>query len=273
MKPTDDTPSSAADSSRLPLPGWMATWSGLWGLTWRSVWSTRRWPTLALLIFGNPALAWLALRGPESADLSEWLQWVARVHFGLVVPLWCLIAFGSLVRDEVQAGTIGFLLTRPLTRARFFVVRWLCTLLTVQAPLALNTVLLGVVALAMGIPEASLLTFLLLGAQFAMVPAYGAIAAFLGLLTRKYLLLGLVYGFVVEIGIGQIPTNINTLSVARHFQTLLAQFELIAQQTEWSAGRLLTSIGALLVLTLCYAGAAALLFHLREYSQSEENRQ
>jgi ABC-2 type transport system permease protein len=268
----------------------MAAWSGLWGLTWRTVWAPRRWPVLALLILANPVLAWFALQTDElnltdrldltveldptaEADLpSGWLNWVTRFHFGLVVPLWCLIAFGSMIRDEVQAGTIGFLLTRPLTRLRFFIVRWLCTLATTQVPLALNTILLGVVALMLGVQGAVVLTILLLGAQLVVVPAYGAIAAFLGLLTRKYLLVGLVYGFVVEIGIGQIPTNINTLSVARHFRTLLAQFELIVKQADGSAGQWLSSVGALLLLTLVYVAAGSLLFNLREYSQSEENK-
>ena len=272
MKPDLDAPPSAG-SPPLPLPGWLAAWSGLWALNWRSVWSSRRWPVLALLVLGGPGLAWLALRNVEIDLREEWLTWVATFHFGLVVPLWCLIAFGSLVRDEVQAGTIGFLLTRPLTRTRFFALRWLAVLVTVQAPLALNTILLGVVALALGIPGAMLLTSLLLVALLLVVPAYGAIAACLGLLTRKYLLLGLVYGFVVEVGIGQIPTNINTLSVARHFRTLLAQSELIEQHAGWSAGQLCGSLGGLLLLTLVYLGASLLLFNVREYSQSEENKQ
>jgi hypothetical protein len=270
--------------ARYPAPGWWSTWAGLWGMTWRSVWSTRRWPVLTLLIFASPVLAWLALRFvdvdlPAAEDPSavadprvEWLQWVTSVHFGLVIPLWCLIAFGSFIRDEVQSGTIGFMLTRPLTRPRFLLVRWLCTLTAVQVPLALNTILLGVSGLLLGISDAFTLTVLLLGAQWFVVPAYGAIAAFLGLLTRKYLLLGLVYGFVVEVGIGQIPTNINTLSVARHFRTLLEQFDGMTQAVAWSAGDLWRTVGLLMVLTLVYLGAATMLFSIREYNQSEETR-
>lgn len=272
MKPTLDAPRSS-DSPPQPLPGWLTAWSGLWAMNWRTVWSTRRWPMLGLVVVGGPLLAWLALRNVEVDLREEWLTWVATFHFGLVVPLWCLIAFGSLVRDEVQAGTIGFLLTRPLTRTRFLALRWLAVLATVQAPLGLNTILLGAAGLALGVPGAMVLTPLLLGALLLVVPAYGAIAACLGLLTRKYLLLGLVYGFVVEVGIGQIPTNINTLSVARHFRTLLAQSESIEQHAGWSAGQLLGSIGGLLLLTLVYLGASLLLFNVREYSQSEENKQ
>jgi ABC-2 type transport system permease protein len=204
---------------------------------------------------------------------EEWLDWITHFHFGMVVPLWCLIAFGSIVRDEVQAGTIGFLLTRPMTRARFVVLRWCCTLIAVQVPLALNTVLLGVVAIVLGVPSATSLTLLLLAIQTAVVPAYGAIAAFLGLLTRKYLLFGLTYGFVVEIGIGQIPTNINTLSVSRHFSVLLAHSELIVQGGGWSVEEVCRSLAALVILASVYLTAGTWLFHIREYSQSEEHKQ
>lgn len=263
---------SSTVPQRRPLPGWRLAWVGLWGMTWRSVWSTRRWPALGLLILASPVLALLALQTGEFDVRPAWLTWITRVHFGLVIPLWCLIAFGSFMRDEVQAGTIGFLLTRPITRSRFLLIRWLCTLAAVQVPLALNTILLGATAVLLRIPNAFLLTLMLLGAQWLVVPAYGAIATFLGLLTRKYLLLGLVYGFVVEIGIGQIPTNINTLSVARHFRTLLDQSDLIARSMDWSARGLGQSAGMLLVLTLVYLALGTLWFNFREYSQSEENK-
>jgi len=218
-------------------------------------------------------LAWLTFQTEELDALTDWLQWISRFQFGLVVPLWCLITFGSIVRDEVQSGTMGFLITRPLTRTRFFLVRWLCALVTVQVPLALMTLLLGVAAQLLGVPGAAVSTLLLLGAQLMVVPAYGAIAAFLGLLTRKYLLLGIVYGFVVEVGVGQIPTNINTLSVARHFRALLEQFESIAKGAVWAAIPLWTAAGGLLLLTLVYGGLGILLFNLREYNQSEEHKQ
>jgi ABC-type transport system involved in multi-copper enzyme maturation permease subunit len=271
MSATDPGIASTA-SNRSPLPGWRSTWAGLWGMTWRSVWSIPRWPVLGLLIFVSPVLAFLSLQTGELDPRPDWLEWVTRVHFGLVIPLWCLIAFGSFVRDEVQAGTIGFLLTRPLTRPRFLLVRWLCTLAAVQVPLALNTILLGATAVLLQIPKAFLLTVLLLGAQLLVVPAYGAIATFVGLLTRKYLLLGLVYGFVVEIGIGQIPTNINTLSVARHFRTLLELSDQITRSVAWSARDLGQSAGMLLLLALVYLAAGTLWFNFREYSQSEENK-
>jgi ABC-2 type transport system permease protein len=267
-----ETETPATTSQRLPLPGWRSTWAGLWGITWRTVWSSRRWPVLGLLILVGPVLALLSLQTDELGAHPDWLEWVTRVHFGLVIPLWCLISFGSFIRDEVQAGTLGFLLTRPVTRSRFLLIRWLCTLAAVQLPLALNTVLLGAAAVLLRIPNALLLTGLLLGAQLLVVPAYGAIATFLGLVTRKYLLLGLVYGFVVEIGIGQIPTNINTLSVARHFRTLLEQIDPLTRSADTWTGVLGQSVGMLLVLAVGYLAAATLWFHFREYHQSEENK-
>lgn len=263
---------SGATFSAPRLPGWLATWSGLWGITWRSVWAGRRLPVLVILALASPLLAWLGLR-TSSLDLRpDWINWITSVHFGLVIPLWCLIAFGSFIRDEIQAGTMGFLLTRPLTRSRLLLLRWVCTLLAAQVPLAVSTSGLGLIALFLGIPQALSLTPLLLAAQCVVIFAYGAIAALIGLITRKYLLLGLVYGFVVEIGIGQIPTNINTLSVARHSRTLLDQFNAMALNKPALPAEIAWAIGMLLVLTLAYLIAATVLFNIREYNQSEENK-
>jgi ABC-2 type transport system permease protein len=265
--PPHPAPPASTPTLHRDLPGWAATVSGLWGLSWRSAWSWRRWPVLLLLVVANPVLAWLAL---PVGRTEPFLHWVTNLYIGLMVPLWCLIAFGSLIRDELQAGTLGFLLTRPQTRIRLFLGRWLCTLGLVLVPLALNTLLLGVVGVLLEFPAASRFALSLLGIQLLLVPAYGAVASFLGLLTRRYLLLGLVYGFVVEIGIGQIPTNINTLSVARHFRTLFAQSDLVQQQLGWAPEGFWISIAALVMITAVYTCLSSILFSMHEYSQSEE---
>jgi len=42
-----------------------------------------------------------------------------------------------------------------------------------------------------------------------------------GQITKRYLALAVVYGFIVEMGIGAIPTNVNNFSLVRHLKTLL----------------------------------------------------
>lgn len=100
--------------------------------------------------------------------------------------------------------------------------------------------------------------------------AYGALSALLGMLHRRFLVLGAVYGLVVEVGIGQIPTNINHLSINRHLRTLLANLGPFQDTYGWSAEGTLTSVLVLTMAPVILAGLAAALFTWREYHYSEE---
>ena len=49
---------------------------------------------------------------------------------------------GGLIRDELQADTMGFLTTRPLTRARLLLVKFIAQTAWVQIVMLLETLLL-----------------------------------------------------------------------------------------------------------------------------------
>jgi len=109
-----------------------------------------------------------------------------------------------------------------------------------------------------------------LGIQGIAVLVFGALSALLGLIHRRYMVLGAVYGLVVEVGIGQIPTNINTLSITRHLRTLLANNAHLAQQFDWSAQGTLSSLLIVGLATAIFLVLAAVLFSWVEYHHSEE---
>jgi hypothetical protein len=106
--------------------------------------------------------------------------------------------------------------------------------------------------------------------QFPAIMAYGAISSLLGLATKKYLVLGLVYGFVVEFGIGQIPTNINTLAMTNHLKSLMARYQPLADHLGYEPGRMLTALAALVVTTGVFLIFSSVLFTFREYNHSDE---
>jgi hypothetical protein len=102
-----------------------------------------------------------------------------------------------------------------------------------------------------------------------MIPAFTALSVFLGLLSKRYVLLGILYGFIVELGIGQIPTNINVLSLSRHFQALLGQCPTLDHTIalgSWGATGAILMVCALTVLGV---GASAALFSFREFCDTE----
>jgi len=120
------------------------------------------------------------------------------------------------------------------------------------------------------IPQLGTLLPLFLAAQFLAVPAWSALGLFLGQITKRYLPVALVYGLIVELGIGDIPTNINTLSMMRHLKTLLSNDPALQSLYEWSGTGVVLPVGALLLGAALFLALAAVLFTFREYHAAAE---
>jgi ABC-type transport system involved in multi-copper enzyme maturation permease subunit len=203
-------------------------------------------------------------------ETKPYFRWLVDVYFLIFLPLFCLAVCGAMIRDELQADTLGFLVTRPLTRARLFVLKYLCHMTWLQIVIAVHCVLLFAVGNLRQVPGVNALFPLFFGVEILAVLAWSALSSLLGLINQKYMVLGLVYGFVVEMGIGRIPTNINSLSLTRHIKAILANSDTITQMYEWSSQGTLFSIGMMFLATVLFAGLAAALFTFREYHHAEE---
>jgi hypothetical protein len=109
-----------------------------------------------------------------------------------------------------------------------------------------------------------------LAAQFLAVLTWSALGVFLGQVAKRYMAVALVYGFIVELGIGRIPTNINTLSMMRHLKTLLSHNPALQGIYDWSVTGVPLALGALALATALFLTLAALLFTFKEYHQTAE---
>jgi ABC-type transport system involved in multi-copper enzyme maturation permease subunit len=192
------------------------------------------------------------------------------LYFFVVLPLNCVRLCGGLIRDELQADTLGFLLTRPLSRARLVVLKYLSQITWLQMLALVEGLLLFAAGGSRHVPSLGALLPLFLGAQFLAVFVWGALGAFLGQVTQRYMPLALVYGFIIELGIGRIPTNINTLSMMRHLKTILSRNPALQSLYDWPASSVPLSALALVVATALFLGLAALLFTVKEYHHTAE---
>ncbi|HEV2207578.1 MAG TPA: ABC transporter permease subunit [Verrucomicrobiae bacterium] len=197
-------------------------------------------------------------------------HWLLDLYFFVVLPLQCVRGSGGLIRDEVQADTLGFLLTRPLSRARLLALKYAAQTAWLELSLLAETLLIFAAGALRQQPNLLELLPLFLGAQVLAVLAWSALGVFLGQLTKRYMALALVYGLIVEMGIGRIPTNINTLSLMRHLKTLLAHNSAVQNVYEWSGLGVPTSLAALILAPLLFVGLAALLFTIHEYHHTTE---
>jgi ABC-type transport system involved in multi-copper enzyme maturation permease subunit len=188
----------------------------------------------------------------------------------MILPLNCVRMCGGLIQDELQADTLGFLTTRPLSRAKLLILKYLSQTAWLQMIVLVEALLLFAAGYLRQIQSLGALLPLFLGAQCLAVLAWSALGTFFGQVTKRYMALALVYGFIVEMGIGRIPTNINTLSLMRHLKTLLAQNSALQTTYEWMGQGVPLSIGALALATALFLGIAAFLFTVKEYHHTEE---
>ena len=201
---------------------------------------------------------------------TPFYHWMLDVYFFIILPLACVRASGALMRDELQADTLGFLVTRPVTRARLLCVKYLSQLGWLQILLLTQTLLLFGVGVGRQIPNLGALLPLFVAVQILAVPAWSALGTFLGQLTSRYMAIALVYGSIVEMGIGRIPTNINTLSIMRHLKTLLSHNGALQAVFDWPMDSAWFSVCALVVAPVLFLGAAVVLFSLIEYLPASE---
>lgn len=250
------------------IPSIGATLRGLWLLTWKSRLSMRQWPALVGTILPVSLLGYLVLRQSTGAAL-DFFYWLAAAFLLLGVPLYCLAVFGGLIRDDLQSNTLGFLITRPMNRARFLIARFVCQLAWVQM-LGLPTALLFLVTgWVCGVEGVLRFAGLFLVTQALALFVFGGLATFLGLLHHRYLVLGTIYGLVVEVGIGQIPTNINALAMTRHLRTLLGHNPDLARIYQWSTDGTGLALLILVLTPIVFLILSSVLFTFREYISCE----
>lgn len=201
---------------------------------------------------------------------TPFYYWLIDFYFFVILPLTCVRACGALIRDELQADTLSFLVTRPVSRARLLIVKYISQVMWLEVLLLVETMLLFATGAQRQIPGLGSLLPLFLVVQILAVPAWSALGALLGQVTSHYMAAALIYGGVVEMGIGRIPTNINTLSLLRHIESLLSRNGPLEGIFNWDAGGTWVAVFALVLAPVIFGGAAAVLFSFIEYHASAE---
>jgi ABC-type transport system involved in multi-copper enzyme maturation permease subunit len=256
-------------SQKTPVrPNFPGILAGIWKLTWKSQLTWKKIYGVLSNILVLPVLSYFSFSFGDDSDAL--LRFLIDFYMLMVLPIICLTAFGGMVRDELQEDTVCFLLTRPMKRWQFFLSKYLSHLAWTQIIGALTLLAFAVAGTLRGVDDTPMLVLNALKVQFPAIMAYGAISSLLGLATKKYLVLGLVYGFVVEFGIGQIPTNINTLAMTNHLKSLMARYQPLADHLGYEPGRMLTALAALVVTTGVFLIFSSVLFTFREYNHSDE---
>jgi ABC-2 type transport system permease protein len=181
-----------------------------------------------LLLLPLPALVvGLALLAEAlGAEPSDWAEPIL-VGLGIVVvlPVMALIVGASVLGSEIDDGTIVHILTKPLPRREILLSKLLVAVLATSATVGAGMFLTALVA-----SSARLGIGLLVGTVVGVL-AYSALFLALSLLTRRPVLVGLVYILVWEGLLGNVVSGTRVLSIQQY----------VISVSEWAADTTLFS--------------------------------
>ena len=186
------------------------------GLTLRQSLARRRWIVVSVLA-ALPVIMAILTRIYASGDqepIGVLTEILSALSFTVVVPIVALTLASSGFGAEIDDGTVVYLLTKPIPRSQIVVTKLLVTALVCVALTAASTVTAGLIALG-GFDATHLLIGFTAGAALGSV-LYTAVFLALGLVTRRGMLVGLVYLVVWEGALSRLFAGTRTLSIRQY---------------------------------------------------------
>lgn len=238
-------------------PNLRHAFGGIWRLTWHRMTAPGRWVVAVVLLAALGLLSSVAV--PEG-DAPRFFEWASGFYLTALVPVAAFLAGAGAIRDDMKPGTVDYILTRPVPRPAFVVFRYVSHLACAQLVGMLALLVVMGAGLYRHVPELASVAPRLLLAQVAGIGAFLALGMLCGALTSRYLVLGLLYGGIVEVGLGRIPIQLNRLSILHHLRLLLHG----ASGTGAEGPSAATTVGLLVIVALGLTAAAAAAFSLRE---------
>lgn len=178
---------------------------------------------LPLILIGIAVLARAA--GAEPSDWAEPV--IVGLGFSSTLPVIALIVGTGVLGSEIDDGTVTHILAKPLPRSEI-----VFTKLAVSA--AIITLVAGIPMFVVGLIAGSpALAFSLFVASVVAALAYSAVFLLLSLVTRRPVLVGLVYVVLWEGVLGNVLTGTRQLSIAQYAVSIadwLTPTDLIAGQ-------------------------------------------
>jgi ABC-2 type transport system permease protein len=198
--------------------GWSASayWT-LYILTLRQHLYGKRWMVMALLFLAPVGLAILVRSTAPDAQpiILEFLLGMMFIPQALL-PITALLYASGIVQDEQEEQTITYLLIRPIPKWALYLVKLLATVTTA----VLLTVLLTAMTYAAiyvgadaGVENVVLRCLKTMSIHSLAVVSYCCLFGLISLLTRKILVVGVIYTVIVEGLLANLPFGIRLITV------------------------------------------------------------
>jgi len=196
---------------------------GMMQLTIKQMLFSRKFIALQIIAFLPALLVVYALSRPDMTQPYVFLSdFTYILYIQIILVLITLINATSLVRDEISNKTISFLVTRSMSRQSVVVSRYL-------AHIPVNFILVALPVTAcfayMGAIEGALLSNIdILSGYLVMilvgVVVYGAFFYMLGILLRHPLMIGLLFAFLWEVLLTNMPGRIPYVTMMFYLRSI-----------------------------------------------------
>lgn len=218
--PTSPPPGPARFAAARVAPNAAHAFGGVWRLT------SRRYATLSHWLFVAGALAALALLAVGAAqgqdERNRYVDWMARLYCCFLVPLLAFISGGGAMRDDQKTDAVDYVFTRPVRRSTYVFFRYVSHVVCTQFDFLLALAVVTLVGFACNAPGVVAALPRLFLAQVIVIVACTAFGFLAGALTSRYVIIGLLWGAIIEVGVGAIQTQLSRLSMIRQVFGLLA---------------------------------------------------
>lgn len=185
--------------------------------------------------------------------------------------LLALLYGASLLAAELEAKTITYLFTRPLSRAKILWGKYLAVVLTLSLPTVAS---LAIAWGILGMPGGPSYLGALSVATVLGLSAYNALFLLVGLLLPTRAMVScLVYAVLFEYILSFVPALVNMLTITYHLRSIavnLAGFELPSFLRRIVAGDALPSWGGIACIVLIALALAGEIAKRREYVVTEQ---
>lgn len=235
-------------------------------LSTRRVIATAGLSLIPLVVAGSLALARVA-----SFDILLFQAFMVPLLLQIVLIFVTVVNANALIREEIEDQTLVYFLTRPISKPMISTFKYLGSLAAGLILLVPPVVLAyAITQLYTGDPFGSDLDVLrgFVGATALGIAAYGAFFAFLSVLVRRPLFVGLLFGFLWESIVGSIPGDVPKLSIIHYLRSVLKGVIAVGPNTTYptdiSSG---VAAGILIAFTVAILLVTALIFQEMEFRQ------
>jgi ABC-type transport system involved in multi-copper enzyme maturation permease subunit len=257
---TTAVPNSAI---RVIRPHPAQAFGGVWRLTWGRFLTGGQ---LMLLLGTIALLSLLSLVRIRHAHLGEYIPWTVEFYLGFILPVMAFLSGAAAMRDEMKSTTTDYILTRPIRRTHLVAFKYLSNLVCIQLFYLVVLAALLLLAAIVHVPNVADAVPRLLVAQATTLTCFSALGLLFGVLSSRYLILGILYASTVELAIGRIPTQLNHLSMTHQIGTILQPLNPRAPQLFSASMGDAAVIAMLLGEAALFVVVCAIIYSRREWA-------